>query len=61
MLTDKQFARYVKVARGSVNEVEGLLMVLVDLGMMPAHHPALALAGRLGRRLTALVRRLEGG
>ncbi len=59
--SDKQFARYAKVARGSANEVEGLLMVLVDLGMMHPHHPALALAGRLGRRLTALVRRLEGG
>jgi four helix bundle protein len=59
--SDKQFARYCKLARASAKEAQGQILILSDLGVMEADHPALALSDRIGRRLSCLIRRLEGG
>ncbi len=57
---DRQLARYLRIARGSVNEVQAQLLILGDIGTIVAQHPAVALSDRIGRRLTSFIRRLEG-
>jgi four helix bundle protein len=57
--SDRQFACYCKVARASANEAQGQVLVLSDLGVVEAGHPALVLSDRIGRRLSCLIRRLE--
>jgi four helix bundle protein len=59
--SDREFARYCRMARGSANEVQGQLLILADLGVITEEHPSIALSDRIGRRLTCLIRRLEGG
>ena len=59
--SDRGFRRHIAIARGSVNEVQAQLLVMEDLAMLPADHPAGPLADRLGRRLTCLIKRLEAG
>ena len=59
--SDKQFARYLAIARASVNELNGQLLIASDLGYIELNHEAVALADRLGRRLTCFIRRLRGG
>ena len=59
--SDKQFARYCRLARGSANEAQGQLQILSDLGIIDMDHPAIALSDRIGRRLTCLIKRLDPG
>ena len=59
--SDKQFARYCTMARASVHEAQGQLMLLADLGSIPQDHHAITLSDRIGRRLSCLIRRLEPG
>jgi four helix bundle protein len=59
--SDRQFSRYCKLARASVNEAMGQLQILGDLGIIDAQHPSIALSDRIGRRLSCLIRRLEPG
>ena len=58
--SDKQFARYLKIARGSVNEVEAQLLALTDIGELPHNHASIAAANLLGRRLSTFIKRLTG-
>ena len=58
--SDKNFRRHLAIARGSTNEVEGQLLLLVDLGVIDDSHEALPLANRLGRQLSCFIRKLEG-
>ena len=57
--SDRSFARFVKIARGSVNELEVQLEMASDLGVDVGG--AVALASRVGKRLTVLLRCLESG
>ena len=59
--SDRQFARYLNIARGSVNELQGQLLIASDLGYLPQDATATELADRLGRQLTCFIRRLRGG
>ena len=59
--SDKQFARYCRMAKGSVNEVFGQLHILSDLGLIAQDHSAIALSDRISRRLYCLIKRLESG
>ena len=59
--SDRQFIKYCKVARGSVNEAQGQLHLLADLGYISAEHTVIELSGRVGKRLTCLIRALEAG
>ena len=59
--SDRQFARYLGIARGSVNELHGQLLIAADLGHLDEQAPIIALADRLGRRLTCFIRRLRSG
>ena len=57
--SDRSFARFVKIARGSVNELEVQLEMASDLGVDV--HGSIFLASVVGKRLTCLLRRLEPG
>ena len=57
--SDKQFARYCRLARGSANEAQGQLQILSDLGIITDDHAAIVLSDRIGRRLSCLIKRLE--
>ena len=59
--SDKQFARYCRLARGSANEVQGQLQILCDLGVISDTHPTIRLSDRIGRRLTCLIKKLDPG
>ena len=59
--SDRRFAYFLRIARGSVNEVEAQLLLLTDIGKLPQQHPAIAAANLLGRRLTCFINRLDGG
>jgi four helix bundle protein len=59
--SDRQFARYCRLARASVNEAQGQLQILGDLGAIDGDHPAIVLSDRIGRRLSCLIKRLEPG
>ena len=59
--SDRQFVRYLKLARASANEVLGQLLLLADLGTIGEDHQTIALADRLGRRLTCLIRSIGSG
>jgi len=50
--SDRQWARYLRSARGSVNELQGQLAIVGDLGWLRCDH--------LGRALTRLIRSLSG-
>ena len=54
--TDKNYAKFIRIARASVNELEAQLEIAADLGNNSA--AAILLANRIGRRLTALLRYL---
>ena len=59
--SDKQFSRYLKMARASANEAQGQLEILADIGTIGHSHPAIiAQADLFGRRLTAFIVRLDG-
>jgi four helix bundle protein len=57
---DRQFARYLSIARASANELQGQLIIVVDLGELDAEHPIHDRCDHLGRALTKLLRSLTG-
>jgi four helix bundle protein len=59
-LTRGDFARHLAIARGSVMEVETLLLVTERLGMLSREHiaTALALADEISRMLSTLIAKL---
>ena len=59
--SDRKFAYFLRIARGSVNEVEAQLLLLTDIGKLAPDHAAIADANLLGRRLTCFIKRLEEG
>ena len=56
----KQFARYLTIARASVNELQGQLAILSDLGFLDPTHPIVDRADLLGRSLTRFIQALNG-
>ena len=59
---DREFARFLRIARGSSREVESLLEVGAKLGLLSASDlpGVLKLADSISRRLTNLIRSLGG-
>jgi four helix bundle protein len=55
----KEFARFLSVARGSLSELETQLLIAVDLGYMPPGDPAFSLMVRVSRLLTGLQRSMH--
>ena len=57
--SDKRFANFLRIARGSANELEAQLLILSDIGMISVEHNAIQLANSLGRQLSCFIQRLE--
>ena len=59
--SDPDFARFLSIALGSVNELEYLLLLAVDLGILDEDHVEAASreAVEIGRMLNALTKRLR--
>ncbi len=57
---DRQFARYLTIARASANELQGQLAIVADLGELDPDHPIHDRCDHLGRALTKLLRTLTG-
>ena len=51
----EQLSRYLKMARASVNEAQGQLEILADIGAIGHHHRSITQADLLGRRLVLLL------
>jgi len=58
--SDRQFARYLTIARASANELQGQLSIVADLGELDLDHPIHDRCDHLGRALTKLLRSLTG-
>ncbi len=58
--SDRQFARYLTIARASTNELQGQLGIVADLGELAHDHPIHDRCDHLGRALTKLLRSLTG-
>lgn len=59
--TRKDYGHFVSIARGSVNEVETLILVAIRLGFVQQQDadPLLGLATRIGQMLSKLYTRLS--
>lgn len=57
--SDRQFARYLVIARASANELQAQLGIARDLGFLAEDHPVHDRCDHLGRALTRLKRSLE--
>lgn len=57
---DRQFARYLTIARASTHELHGQLAIVSDLGLLDPNHPIHDRCDHLGRALTKLLRALTG-
>ena len=59
--TNRAFCQFLRIARGSVHELEFQVLAAVDLGLAPAASAAtvLDLVSQLSRMLHALIRRLS--
>ncbi len=57
---DRQFARYLNIARASANELQGQLAIVAELGELDPNHPIHDRCDHLGRALTKLLRTLTG-
>ena len=57
---DRQFIRYLNIARASCNELQGQLAILNDLGYLEGEHPVLDQVDHLGRSLSKLILSLSG-
>ena len=57
---DRELVRFLQIARGSAHEVESLLAVTVELGMLDGRSigAVQVQADRVSRQLTRLIRRL---
>jgi len=58
--SDRQFARYLIIARASANELQGQLAIVADIGELDLDHPIHDRCDHLGRALTKLLRTLTG-
>ena len=58
--SDKQFIRFLDLARGSANELQAQLGIASDLGFLDTGHPVHDRCDHLGRSLTRLIQRLSG-
>ena len=58
--SDKRFAHFLRIARGSVNELEAQLLILSDIGAIETEAPEIQQANSLGRQLSCFIRRVEG-
>ena len=54
----REFLRFLSIARGSLSELETLLLIAADLGYLPVEHSAFALLERVSRLLTGLHKKL---
>ena len=59
MGSDRQFSRYLKMARASVNELQGQLVVAEDLGLIEQGQGAVTKAIVLGKRISCLIKKLN--
>lgn len=57
---DKQFARYLNLARASANELQAQLDIACDLGFLACDHAIHDHVDHLGRSLSKLIRFLSG-
>ncbi len=57
-----EYARFLKIARGSLYETETQLYLCEKLQFLPQDKlaPALSLCGEIGRMLNTMLRRLQG-
>ena len=53
---DREFARFLRIARGSLQELQTQLLIASDLTLLPALQPLDELAARTGRLLFGLLR-----
>jgi four helix bundle protein len=53
--SDRQFARYLSIARASANELQAQLEISSDLGLIEPGHPLHDRCDRLGRSITRLI------
>jgi four helix bundle protein len=60
--TRKDYAHFVSIARGSLSEIETILLLLVDVDLLTNEHieGVLELCSETGRMLNALRARLRG-
>ncbi len=58
--SNRQFGRYLTIARASANELQGHLAIVSDLGSLDPTHPIHDCCDHLGRSLTKLIRILSG-
>lgn len=58
--SDRQFARYLTIARASANELHGQLAIVTDLGELDPEHPIHDRCEHLERAHTKLLRTLTG-
>jgi four helix bundle protein len=58
--SDRQFIRYLGIARASANELQAQLEILGDLGLIDLRHPLHDRCDRLGRSITRLIDYLGG-
>ena len=54
----KEFVRFLSIARGSLSEMETQLLIAADLGYLPRGHSAFVLLERVSRLITGLHRKL---
>jgi len=54
----KEFLRFLSIARGSLSELETQLLIAVDLGYLPREHDTFSLLERVSRLITGLHRKL---
>ena len=59
--SDAGFARHLRIARGSVNEVEAQLAMLEAIGRVSSDGEAMQLSRAIGRQLTRLIQFLDRG
>ena len=61
LMSSAGFRKHLVIARGSVNEAEAQLKVLAAIGSLAGEHPAHELSQRIGKRISCLIKRVEGG
>jgi four helix bundle protein len=54
----REFLRFLSIARGSLSELETQLLIAADLGYLPEEHRCFALLEKVSRLITGLHRKL---
>lgn len=55
------FSQFLRIAKGSVNEVETLLILSADLGFLESSDELQARTAKIGSMLTNLITKIESG